>query len=78
VVAQAAIVPHLSRRTQIYVLGANAPDADIVIASMDLSPYPNGSAEAIRALILERRTRGYSVVFDELGWVVLRREPSIP
>jgi uncharacterized membrane protein len=78
VVAQSAIVPHLSRRNEIYVLEPEAPDADIVIASMDLNPYPNGSSEAIRALVRERRTRGYSVVFDELGWIVLRRAPQIP
>jgi hypothetical protein len=73
VVAQGAIVPHLSHRERIYVLKDGAPDADVVIAATRVNPYPNDNADAIAKLVNERRARGYSVVFDDLGWIVLRR-----
>jgi hypothetical protein len=40
VVAQAVVVPHLTLRDRIYVLDERAPDADYVIASESLSPWP--------------------------------------
>lgn len=73
VVAQSAILPHLSHRLHIYELKAGAPDADIVIASTGLSPYPNESPDAITSLIDERVRQGYSVVFEDRGWIVLKR-----
>ena len=73
VVAQGMVVPHLSRRREIYVLQPGAPEADVVIACPRLNPYPNDSGDAISALIDERRRRGYRVIFEEGGWIVLRR-----
>lgn len=73
VVAQAAIVPHLSQRAQIFVLDAKAPDADYVIASTDLSPWPALNTGDISRLIDERKERGYQPVFEHGGWVVLKR-----
>ncbi len=40
VVAQAAIVPHLSTRLRIHMLDAAAPEADYVVMSDSLSPWP--------------------------------------
>jgi uncharacterized membrane protein len=74
VVAQASVLPHLSQRAEAYILTAGAPDADVVIAARGLPPWPEKSADEIRALVDERRARGYAVVFEENGWIVLRRK----
>jgi uncharacterized membrane protein len=71
-VAQATLAPHLSQREQIHILKPGAPDADYVIAAADLDPWPV-TREELAALISERRQRGYVRVFDQDGWVVLRR-----
>jgi uncharacterized membrane protein len=76
VVAQAAIAPHLSRRPVIHVLSPEAPEADFVVASESLSPWPNGSPAEVAALLRERVERGYSVAASERGWVLLRRLPA--
>ena len=76
VVAQAAIVPHLSRRNLIYMLDAKAPDADFVVAAADLSPWPVARFADLAPLLEDRRRHGYTVVFDQDGWIVLRRAPN--
>ena len=73
VVAQAAIVPHLSERRDIFMLQKSAPDADVVVAAPALSPWPEADPSAIQALIDARRRGGYSVLFDRDGWIVLGR-----
>ena len=73
VVAMAEIVPHLSRREQIYILKPDAPDADYVLASTRLSPWPLESDGEVAALLAERRARGYTVEFEGDSWVLLRR-----
>jgi uncharacterized membrane protein len=74
VVAQAALVPHLSHRDRIYMLEDGAPDADFVIAaSPRVSPWPASNPEAIHAWLEQRRQAGYRDVFAKDGWVVLRR-----
>jgi len=73
VVAQAAVVPHLSERAQIYVLKPFAPEADYVIGAADLSSWPVSTNVEIASLLEERKRRGYHTVFDESGWVVLAR-----
>jgi uncharacterized membrane protein len=73
VVAQTAIAPHLSQRERLYVLQPGAPDADFVIASHVLDPWPMSSVEEISLLLADRERRGYVVVFSENGWTVLKR-----
>jgi hypothetical protein len=73
VVAQAAIVPHLSTRLEIHVLDASAPDADYVVMSDSLHPWPMVSTGELRTLVDNRRSRGYAVIFEQRGWTVLRR-----
>jgi len=73
VVAQTAIAPHLSRRAHIYCLDGSAPEAEIVIAAPALTPWPVQGRQALEALIAGRRERGYVVIFQENGWIVLRR-----
>ena len=75
VVAQAILAPHLSQRDQIHILKAGAPDVDYVIAALDLDPWPV-TRENIAALLQERRQRGYDPVFEQEGWVVLRRSAA--
>lgn len=74
-VAQATLAPHLTQRELIYILKPGAPDADYVIAAADLDPWPI-TREEIAALLLERKQRGYVPVFEDAGWLVLRR-PAI-
>ena len=76
VVAQVAIVPHLSRRRSIYVLDADAPDADFVIASADVAPWPNDDQAAIDALLARRLQSGYRAVVTAGRWIVLQRHAS--
>lgn len=73
VVAQGVALPHLSQREHAFLLGPGAPDADIVIANVALDPWPNHNHDELRRLLDERRGRGYEVVFDENGWIVLQR-----
>jgi hypothetical protein len=73
VVAQAAILPHLSQRELAYVLREGAPDADFVIAAMRLSPWPAADDAAIQALLDDRLARGYRVLLRQDGWTVLAR-----
>ncbi|NOT26005.1 MAG: DUF2079 domain-containing protein [Acidobacteria bacterium] len=73
VVAQGAALPHLSQREQAYILRPGAPEVDVIIASRELDPWPQANYEEIRQLLDERRARGYKVVFDENGWIVLLR-----
>jgi uncharacterized membrane protein len=77
VVAQATLAPHLSQRDQIYVFKPGALDADYVIAAADLDPWPM-SREEMAALVQERKQRGYVPVFEEGGWIVLRRPAVDP
>ena len=72
VVTQGGLLPHLSQRAEIHVLDADAPDADYVIVSMDLNAWPLSGPGQMADLIKGRRSRGYVVVFDEAGWIVLR------
>jgi len=73
VVAQAALVPHLSHRDRLFVLDEAAPDADFIVAAEQLDPWPIASHEAIRALVDARRRSGYTTVFDRDGWILLQR-----
>ena len=73
VVAQGAIVPHLSMRNDIHVLTADAPDADFVVTAEELDPWPLSRRDEVTTLLEERRARGYSVVFAQGGWTLLRR-----
>ena len=76
IVAQASIVPHMSQRRSIFVLDARAPDADYVVAASPLNPWPAANFDELRALLEERRRRGYTVLFEKNGWTVLHRQPA--
>ncbi|MFN2543007.1 MAG: DUF2079 domain-containing protein [Actinomycetota bacterium] len=71
--AQDAIIPHVSERREVYELVPDAPATDYVIASPNLPPWPNASYEVIEGILRQRVQQGYRTIFDEGGWVVLRR-----
>jgi uncharacterized membrane protein len=73
VVAQTCIAPHLSHRDALFRLDAQAPDADYVVAVNERSPWPLSSFDDIRLLLAERQRRGYAVLLDRNGWIVLSR-----
>jgi uncharacterized membrane protein len=77
IVAQAAVVPHVSLRDRIYVLDSRAPDADYVIASEVLNPWPAVDFAELNSLLEARRARGYAVLIQRAGWTILRR-PATP
>ena len=73
VVAQTAIVPHLSHRKHLYILDERALDAEYLIACARLSPWPANAYAELAAIVGQRRGRGDAVLFDEDGWIVLRQ-----
>ena len=74
VVAQSSLLPWLSQRRDIYLLDQHAPDAQYVIASTHLDPWPNASIGDVDSLIEERRRQGYVTDFEQDGWTVLRKK----
>lgn len=72
VVAQDAIIPHISQRQSVYQLKPGAPAADYIIASKSLNAWPSGSYIEIDTILKERRQQGYQVVFERDGWTVLK------
>jgi uncharacterized membrane protein len=76
VVAQTALLPHLSQRREIFILETGAPDAEYVVSSTHVSPWPLNSLDEVTVLTEERRRRGYTAVFEEDGWLLLRRAPT--
>jgi uncharacterized membrane protein len=82
VVAQSAIVPHLSTRATIYMLRGEGPgagaDADYVIAAPDdVGQWPFDNGIAVRGMLGVYEKRGYTTRFDERGWIVLAK-PGAP
>lgn len=73
VVAQTNVAPHFSHRASLYRLMPDAPPADYVIAVEGRSTWPVATFQEIRGLLDERQRQGYRVVFEQDGWIVLRR-----
>jgi uncharacterized membrane protein len=78
VVAQAAVVPHLSLRDRINVLDDRAPDADYVLACASLSPWPASAFDELRRLLGQRKAAGYEVMVEREGWMILRHRAAAP
>ena len=76
VTAQSPLVPHLSRRPHIQMLRATGPvdDVDFVVAAMgDVSSWPFTSPLDVRARMAHYERVGYIPIFEEHGWLVLKR-----
>jgi uncharacterized membrane protein len=76
VATQAAIAPHMTHRDGIYLIDDKTPDTDYVIAAAGLSPWPSATAHDLMAIVNDRRQHGYVTVFEQDGWVILRRSDS--
>jgi uncharacterized membrane protein len=76
VVAQSCFAPHVSHRSKLYLLEPRQVDADYVVGVEARSPWPLANVAEIRSLLDERQRRGYSVIFEQDGWTVLRRGPA--
>lgn len=76
VITQSTITPHLTHRKIVYLLNpfAQIPDADFIIASERLSPYPYPTYAEISKYLDSQQARGYRKVFEENGWIVLKSE----
>jgi uncharacterized membrane protein len=76
VIAQGPITPHLTHRRIVYVLhpGITIPDAEFLVASERVNPYPFQSHQEIRAYLDNQQARGYGKIFEEDGWVVFKAE----
>lgn len=76
VLAQGAIGSHLSERDRIYIIRADAPPMppDFVIAAPELvATWPLADAAAVRAVLDRYSAMGYTRVFDEAGFIVLKK-----
>ena len=76
VAAQAPIVPHLSHRRRIFLLAYNLvsiPDADYIILSERLDTFPYPGFPEIKQYLGAQEEKGYERIFEENGWIILRR-----
>jgi uncharacterized membrane protein len=76
VAAQAPVVPHLSHRRHIFLLAYNLvsiPDADYIILSEHLDTFPYPGFQEIQQYMNAQEEKGYRRIFEENGWVILRR-----
>ena len=76
VVAQAALLPHLSGRREAYLLEERALDrgtATFVAASSELGLWPAPDQDTLDGWIDARRRAGYRTVFERNGWILLQR-----
>jgi uncharacterized membrane protein len=73
VVAQAAALPHLTHRQHVYMLDEHARDAEYLVVGSELSPWPAPAYPDLARIAESRRRRGDTVLFEEEGWLVLRR-----
>jgi uncharacterized membrane protein len=76
VLAQSAVGSHLSERDHIYMIRGDSPPAppDFVIAAPDLvATWPLPDAAAVRAVLDRYSATGYTRLFDEAGFIVLKK-----
>ncbi len=79
VLAQGAVGSHLSERDHLYAIrqdptAGQTGSPDFVVAAPELlSPWPLADAAAVRAVLDQYSASGYTRLFDEGGWVVLRK-----
>ncbi|HTC22674.1 MAG TPA: DUF2079 domain-containing protein [bacterium] len=77
VVAQNTIVPHLSHRNLIWRMDQDSfsseKNEDYVVACRNLDFGPPNNFEAIEQYLNSREQKGYVKVFDQEGWIVLKK-----
>jgi hypothetical protein len=70
VTATAPLLPHLSRRDDIYLFGYPSPQNDYVVFAPGSLGWPDPAYER---QWLDRNRAAYRVLYDEGGWVVWKR-----
>jgi len=75
VTAQDGLLPRLANRRSIFVLRPNAPLTDYVVASDRVSTGLANISE-VQVLLNKYVEIGYEPVFEQDGWLVLRRPPQ--
>ena len=53
---------------------SSVPDSDFIVASERLIPFPFPSFQDIEYYLEAQQARGYRKIFEEEGWVILKRE----
>ena len=74
VVAQDAIISHLSERNDIYELVNDTRNADYVLATKNLTTWPSADFDVIQGYLNGYEHRGYKVIFNQDGWIVLKHQ----
>jgi uncharacterized membrane protein len=77
VLAQSSLVPHLSHRPIIDMINAKsvqaAPTEDYVVVCLMTGYWPLSHQADLLNLLKTRENQGYAVLFNQDGWVVLKK-----
>lgn len=75
VATQIPVAPHLTHRRGIYVIypTLSTPDCDYVIVSNQVTHHPFASFQEIEDYYQKLEERGYVRIFDQNGWIVLKK-----
>ncbi|HWB29416.1 MAG TPA: DUF2079 domain-containing protein [Vicinamibacterales bacterium] len=73
VVSQAALAPHLSHRNALYLLESPLRDADYVVVSTTLDPWPLDGPDAVAQAVDHYLAAGFQEIFRSTDCTILRR-----
>lgn len=71
--AQDPIIPHISGRKEVYALKLSLP-TDFYIRGGSLNTWPLPGEAEIDTIFATREAEGYVRIFDQAGWVVLKKQ----
>jgi hypothetical protein len=77
IVAQSALLPHVSGRRRAYLLEERVLDggtAEFVVTTSALGTWPAPDDETRQQWIEARRQAGYRAIVERDGWVLLQRQ----
>jgi hypothetical protein len=72
-VSQAALAPHLSHRNALYLLESPLRDADYVVVSTTLDPWPLDGPDAVAQAVDHYLAAGFQEIFRSTDCTILRR-----
>lgn len=73
VVSQSAFAPHLSHRSDLYLLESPFRDADYVVVSTTLDPWPLAGSDAVAQAVDHYLAIGFQEIFRSADCTILRR-----
>jgi uncharacterized membrane protein len=73
VVSQSALAPHLSHRNDLYLLESPFRDADYVVVSTTLDPWPLAGPDAVAKAVDHYLAIGFQEIFRSADCTILRR-----